>query len=177
MNIRKANESDLRAIQQIHLRAFGQPEGKTIVQMVADMAADATARPVLSLLAEDQHQIVGSVLFTPVQIEHAEPGLAASILAPLAVLPSHQKRGVGTALIQTGLDMLRNDGVDIVFVYGDPNYYSRTGFEPSLPHELHPPHAIDYPQGWMVQALCPNAISKARGVVTCCTSLSNPEHW
>ena len=177
MQIRRSNPDELKAIQQVHRAAFGADEGPTIVELVADMLSDASAEPLLSLVAERDQQLIGSVLFTPVQLETDGRPFKAYILAPLAVSPGQQQSGVGTALIRAGLKQLNDDGVELVFVYGDPNYYSRTGFEASLPHDLHPPHAIEYPEGWQVQGLVEGALEQASGCVTCCESLSNPDHW
>ena len=177
LKIRPAIGPDLSAIQAVHQQAFGPSEGENIAQLVADMVSDPTAQPLLSLLAEDQSRIIGSILFTPVRIEGAEPVPEARILAPLGVLPAYQNSGVGTALIQAGLRQLDDDGVNLVFVYGDPNYYSRTGFEPAIPRGLDPPHPIDDLEGWMVQSLSSGATDKAQGTVVCCASLSKPEIW
>ena len=81
------------------------------------------------------------------------------------------------ALIEKGLAALMEKGAALVFVYGDPAYYSRSGFEPGMPYDLKAPYDLKYPVGWMVLELQQGALEKAVGVVQCASSLSAPELW
>ncbi|MDA0240138.1 MAG: N-acetyltransferase [Proteobacteria bacterium] len=121
-HIRMAEAADLAAVQAIHRAAFGsdiEPD------LVAEILADPTARPVLSLLAASDAQPVGHILFSAVHLRELEGGCVMAILAPLAVRPEFQRRGVGGMLIEAGLQHLSDIGVDLVFVLGDPKYYGR----------------------------------------------------
>ncbi len=71
VQIREATESDFPAISEMVLAAFGEAEGREIVDLVADLLADPTAHPLWSLVATDDDQLVGHVLFTPTLIEGA----------------------------------------------------------------------------------------------------------
>lgn len=174
MLIRESITEDLDAIRAVHEVAFGDAEGPLIAQLASDLLNDETARPLLSLLAEDHGEIVGHVIFSTVGLEDSGH-LKVYILAPLAVRKAYQKQGVGTDLIRHGLAMLRQRDADIVLVYGDPNYYRRTGFESG--HAIKAPYPLKYPYAWMALELKAGALAKARGVARCASALSSPEYW
>jgi putative acetyltransferase len=110
-------------IRSIHEAAFGRPDE-------ADLVAKLRIEGVVlaSLVAELEERIVGHILFTRMSIETAGRSVPAAALAPVAVVPEHQGRGVGGQLIRHGLDALRLQGERIVLVLGHPDYYSRFGF-------------------------------------------------
>ncbi len=175
MKIRESVEDDKKSIRKVHLNAFDQSEGETVSQLAIDLLEDDTALPILSLVAEQDNEIIGNVIFSSVNIEGVE-GVSAYILAPLAVTRLAQGKGVGTQLINTGLEILKERGAEIVLVYGDPNYYMRTGFKAD--HNLKPPHKLKYPEeAWMAQELVESILTKTKGTVRCAMSLSSPEYW
>ena len=149
-----------------------------IVSLLDELFPDPTAEPILSLLAEDGPRVLGHVLFTKVVIQGAEP-VAARILAPLAVLPSAQKQGVGRQLIEAGLSQLRDTGVELVFVLGDPAYYTRFGFQPAGIQGLVAPHPIpvEHAEAWMVQELYRGVLGRVMGEVACSEVLNRREYW
>jgi predicted N-acetyltransferase YhbS len=175
VRIRESVEDDKDIIRKVHQNAFGQPEGEAVSQLAIDLLQDETARPILSLVAEQDNEIIGNVIFSSVNIEGVE-GVSAYILAPLAVSRVAQKSGIGTQLINKGLETLKERGAEIVLVYGDPNYYMRTGFKAD--HNLKPPHKLKYPdEAWMAQELVESILTKTQGTVRCAMSLSLPEYW
>ena len=175
MEIRESVENDKKSIRKVHLNAFDQSEGETVSQLAIDLLEDKTALPILSLVAEQDGVIIGNVIFSSVNIEGAE-GVSAYILAPLAVTRFAQGKGTGTRLINKGLETLKERGAEIVLVYGDPDYYKRTGFKAG--HNLKPPHKLKYPEGaWMAQELVENILIKIQGTVRCALSLNSPEYW
>ena len=175
MKIRESVENDKKSIRKVHLNAFDQSEGETISQLAIDLLEDKTALPVLSLVAEQDNDIIGNIIFSSVSIEGVE-GTSVHILAPLAVTRSAQRKGIGALLINKGLETLKERGTEIVLVYGDPNYYMRTGFKAG--HNLKPPYKLTYPEeAWMAQELVENILTKTQGTVRCAISLSSPEYW
>ena len=82
----------------------------------------------LSLVAADDDEIVGHVLFSPVTIRSERDEFRALGMGPVAVRPDRQKQGVGSGMIRAGLDRLRQQGNGIVVVEGHPAYYARFGF-------------------------------------------------
>jgi len=174
VKIRESLENDKEFIRKVHQNAFGQPEGETVSQLAIDLLEDKTALPILSLVAEQDNEIIGNVIFSSVNIEGAE-GVSAYILAPLAVVKDIQRKGIGAKLINQGLESLRKRDAEIVLVYGDPNYYARTGFKAG--HNLKAPYKLEYPDAWLAQGLVEGVLAKAQGVVRCALSLSSPELW
>ncbi len=175
MKIRESVEDDKKSIRKVHLNAFDQSERETVSQLAIDILEDKTALPILSLVAEQDNEIIGSVIFSSVNIEGNE-GISAYILAPLAVSKFAQRIGIGTLLINNGLETLKQRDAEIVLVYGDPDYYMRTGFKAG--HNLKPPYKLEYPEeAWMAQELVENILTKTQGTVQCARSLSSPEYW
>ncbi len=175
MQIRESVENDNEAIRKVHLNAFGQAEGDIVAQLAIDLLDDMTARPILSLVAERDNEIIGNIIFSSVNIEGNE-SVPAYILAPLAVKKFAQGNGIGTQLIIKGLEILKQHGAELVLVYGDPIYYSRTGFKAG--HNLKSPYKLQYPEeAWMAQELVEHTLAKTQGFVRCALSLNSPEYW
>lgn len=127
MQIRSCDPGDHAGVDAVLRAAF--PTSAEAQLVVTLRAADADT---LELIGEDHGRVVGAVMFSPVTAIAANGSQAYGVgLAPVAVTPEHQKRGIGEALINAGLDYLRTLGVPWCVVLGDPAYYSRFGFEPA----------------------------------------------
>jgi predicted N-acetyltransferase YhbS len=179
MRIRTTGDAERAEIAQVHAQAFGGNEGGVIANLVEELLDDPTARPALSLGAEVEGRLVGHVLFTMVDIAGADESVEARILAPLAVLPEHQGRGIGCRLVNEGLQILRDAGVALVFVLGHPGYYPRCGFVPAGVRGFDAPYPIPEKNAdaWMVQGLKADVVGRIRGTVQCAEALSQPEYW
>lgn len=88
------------------------------------------AEPLVSLVALDEGAIVGHILFSPVTVD-GHPELLLMGLAPMAVAPEHQRRGIGSALVEAGLTACKALGATAVVVLGHPEYYPRFAFRPA----------------------------------------------
>ena len=174
--IKKATESDLDDVLRIETEAFGHNKESNLVN---DLLNDDSAKPQLSLLAMNDDGAVGHILFTRVRITGNEDALSAMILAPLAILPDAQGKGVGGRLIGEGLRQLSESKVDLVFVLGHPGYYPRFGFSPAGVLGFDSPYPIPAKDAsaWMVQELRPGIIGSFSGRIICADTLSKPEHW
>lgn len=170
------NASNLNSVLHIQTEAFGHNKESNLVK---NLLNDDSAKPILSLLAIDDEQAVGHILFTKVRITGNEDALSAMILAPLAILPKAQGKGVGGKLIKEGLSQLSESNFDLVFVLGHPEYYPRFGFKPAGVRGFEAPYPIpdkDAP-AWMVQELRPGVIGNFNGKIICADTLNEPEHW
>jgi predicted N-acetyltransferase YhbS len=179
MRIREATAADRQAINAVILSAFGRTEGPVIADLVDALNVDPSARPLLSLVAEQDRKIAGHILFSAAKIEGTAPTDQAAILAPLGVDSAFQRRGVGGLLIQDGLRRLNDSGTGLVFVLGHPDYYPRHGFAPAGAQGLEAPYRI-LPKNagaWMVQALRPGIIGRVAGVVRCAKALDQEVYW
>lgn len=176
MQIRTATSLDRDDVRDVHLAAFDEGEREIVAKIATDLLAEETTPQTISLLAESQGDVVGHVAFSPVTIGTDE-NCQGYILAPLAVKPDHQKRRIGSELIEHGMQQLSNRGVDILFVYGDPDYYSRFGFSVDAAARYIPPYKLQYPSGWQGIALKEPGTETSPIKITCVTALSDPEQW
>jgi putative acetyltransferase len=124
VTIRREEPRDADAVRRVNEFAFGQPIEANIVRELR--AAGAST---LSLVAEKDGCVVGHILFSTVTMDSPAGQLTGIGLAPMAVLPDQQRKGIGTLLVQEGLAELRRLGHDVVVVLGHPDYYPRFGFK------------------------------------------------
>ncbi len=174
MHIIEATPPDLDDVLLVEREAFGGDEEAGLVR---DLLNDRSAQPVLSLLARERERPVGHILFSAARIEGPREGASASILAPLAVVPGAQRRGIGGRLIEHGMLRLGEWGVDLVFVLGHPGYYPRHGFEPASRHGLDAPYPISPEEAWMVRPLREGVLGRVTGSVACAEAMDRPEYW
>lgn len=131
MIVRPETDNDRPRIHEVVATAFGKEAEAVLVERL--WADERVYRPGLSLVAETPGDgIVGHVMVTTVWFDE-EGGREVASLAPLAVAPSHQRRGVGTALLHAVCAVCDDRGEPLVVLQGDPKYYSRVGFETSAP--------------------------------------------
>lgn len=155
--VRVETAADRDAVWQAHRLAFGRNDEADLVNALHD---GGFVR--LSLVAEKDAQVVGHVLFSDLPIVEDAGTVAALALAPLAVLPDHQRQGVGAALMHRGLEMCREHGHRIVIVLGDPRYYGRFGFSSELAARLGSP----FPRAaFQAVELVPGALAGVMGRV------------
>ena len=127
--VRRERPDDRVAIRAVNELAFGSPVEADLVD-----ALRARGQATLSLVAVEAERVVGHVLFSPVTIQSGGERVAALGLGPMAVLPTHQRQGIGSLLVRTGLAACRDAGHGCVVVLGHPEYYPRFGFTPARRH-------------------------------------------
>lgn len=126
--IEPEQKKDYNSITKIHDLAFGQPsEGK----MVIALRKNPHYISKLSLVARYNNSIIGHVLFFPIDIKTASKTCSTLSLAPMAVHPDFQNKGIGGRLIEKGFEAAIELGFKSVIVVGHPNYYPRFGFKPA----------------------------------------------
>ncbi len=166
MQIRTEKESDRDAVYTVNESAFETPSEANLVDALREQA-----QPVISLVAEDNGKVVGHIMFSPVSLS-GYPGLEVMGLAPMAVVPEHQRKGLGCALVRAGLERCRQLGFAAVVVLGHPEYYPRFGFSPSsrfgIDSEYEVPEEV-----FMVMELQPGALSGKTGRVKYHAAFSN----
>ena len=125
--LRPETADDVDAIRDLVAEAFAAvPYGDGTESAIVDRLRER-GELTISLVAERAGRVVGHAAASPVRLSGGEPGWFG--LGPVAVLPGHQRTGVGTALVARTLDLLRErTGAAGVVVLGDPGYYGRFGF-------------------------------------------------
>jgi predicted N-acetyltransferase YhbS len=179
LQVRKALESDRQSISNVIIAAFGIVQGNEITDLMANLLADPSAQPLLSLVATIKDNVVGHILFTNAQIKHSQRIVSSAILAPLSVHPAYQNQGIGGRLIKEGLKQLKAAGIELVFVLGHPGYYPKYGFSAARIKGFDASYPIppENSDAWMVQELHPGVIGHVSGQVICADALNDPKYW
>ncbi len=120
--IRPESAADAVEIRALLLAAFGGTEEATLVEQLRRRSA------AWSLVATQAEVVVGAITVSPVRGRPHRDGLRAVGLAPMAVRPDVQRRGIGSALVRAGIEECRRRGAGLIVVLGHPGYYPRFGF-------------------------------------------------
>lgn len=157
LSICPESPADVEAIRQVNRLAFGQDEEARLVDALRDGGFVQ-----VSLVAEREGQVVGHILFSDLPIITDSGTVAALALAPMAVLPDFQRKGIGSELVRRGLDACGKQGHRIVIVLGHPEFYRRFGFSSDLARPLQSPFSG---ASWMARELAPGALDGVAGHV------------
>ena len=122
IEIREEHAGDVSEIRELNQHAFGQSQEGNIVDALRSNGA-----VLLSLVATLDGQVVGHILYSPVSLS----GVDGAALGPMAVLPQHQRQGIGSKLVEAGNRRLKESGCPFIIVVGHANFYPRFGFKPA----------------------------------------------
>lgn len=128
VDLRPEHGEDRPAIRDLHLAAFGD-HGPVVADLVDGLRDAMRAQDTFSAVAEDEGEVVGHVMFTSSLLDAPRRLVDVHVLSPVAVLPVRQRQGIGSGLIRWGLQVMAERNVPVVFLEGDPGYYSRLGFK------------------------------------------------
>jgi putative acetyltransferase len=157
LSVREESAADHDTIRDVNRLAFGRDDEARLVDALREVGV---AR--VSLVAELGGQVVGHIHFSGLAIDTGRGEVEALALAPLAVLPRQQNRGVGSALVREGLRVCRERGHRIVIVLGHPAFYPRFGFSAGLARPLWSPYSGE---SFMALELTPGALEGVEGEV------------
>ena len=138
---RRSTSSDVVAIEALYPRAFPDED---LVPLVRSLLSDH--ENVDSIVGEVGSEIVGHAIYS--RCSTAETAVTAALLGPVAVAPSFQQRGIGSAIIRDCLQRLEQNGFIVVCVLGDPTYYSRFGFETETSVQAPYPLPVEWAAAW-----------------------------
>lgn len=159
IRIRSELPEDVEAIYSLNQEAF---EGTAEANLVNNLRTSNAM--ILSLVAIKNNEIVGHIAFSPVTIESDQATVNAVGLAPMAVSPEFQRSGIGSQLIEEGLNRIRTAEHDLVVVLGHPEYYPRFGFVPAKKYGIR--WEQDIPEeAFMIKELREGALKEVRGTV------------
>jgi len=156
--IRPEQPEDIESIRNINKEAFGRENESKLVDKLRSRGVLT-----ISLVAVQDGEVVGHIAFSPVVVEPETSGFMAITLGPIAVLPAHQRKGIGLQLVRAGLEECQRLGHEIVFLVGHPDYYPRFGFVPARPKGVD--CEFEVPEdAWMILELRKGALAGRRGI-------------
>lgn len=159
VTIRPEQSKDTEGVRAINEQAFGTATEARLVDLFRERG-----KLVVSLVAEAENDLVGHIAFSRVSMA-SRPECRGVGLGPMAVLPTMQKRGIGSALVRAGLERCREIGYECVVVVGHPQFYSRFGFIPA--HRFGMRCSWPIPEdAFMALELRPEALAVPVGLVT-----------
>jgi putative acetyltransferase len=127
IEIREERPDDIAAVRDLNRRAFGQDQEANIVDALRNNGV-----ALLSLVAAVDDRVVGHIMYSPLSVGDVN----GAALGPMAVLPEHQRQGIGSKLIEAGNRKLKDAGCPFIIVVGHADYYSRFGFTPASEHRI-----------------------------------------
>ena len=158
MRVRLETEADRAAVRAVNEAAFETRAEADLVEVL-----HAKGVSLVSLVAEVDSEVVGHILFSPVSLaDNARLKLMG--LGPMAVVPDHQRKGIGSGLVREGLSRCRALGCCAVVVVGHPEYYPRFGFLPAGRHALRCEYDVPA-EVFMVAELEAGSLNGASGLV------------
>ena len=160
MNIRQEKWDDQEEIYQVNQLAFKGHEESKLVDKLRETRAYI---PELSLVAEKNNILVGHIMFSHIHIIGGKewPSLA---LAPMAVLPAYQGKGIGSALLEEGIKRARAMGFPSIVVLGHKDYYPKFGFSKASHWGVKCPFEVP-DESFMAMELYPAALEGKSGTV------------
>ena len=158
MLIRSEDPKDVASLHAVNCAAFETQAEANLVDILRKETS-----PIVSLVAEVEGVVVGHIMFSPVSLS-GYTELKIMGLGPMAVMPEHQRKGIGSALIKAGLEKCRDLGYGAVIVLGHPEYYPRFGFRPSIVYDISSEYQVPE-EVFMVIELQPGYLDGASGAI------------
>lgn len=164
--IRQEVSSDFARVYEVVKEAFlnAAHTNHDEQNLVIRLRNSAAFIPELSLVAMVDGRVVGHIMFTKIAIRADKKTHAALVLAPVAVLPEMQGKGIGRKLILAGHEIARSLGFTAVILVGHPGYYPRFGYRKASTFGLSLPIAVP-DEAFMACQLTENALAEVNGVV------------
>ena len=153
----------------------GKSEGELIGSLVSNMMKKTEKENLYIYIAKEDKKIIGCIVFSRISFE--KKSINSFLLGPVAVHTDYQGKGVGQKLINWGHNDLRKKGVELVFTYGDINFYSKVGYNIISEKTIKAPLELSYPEGWLAQSLLNKEITPISGDSYCVEAINNPIYW
>jgi len=151
-----------------------ESEGILIGNLAYELITETDKKDLYGFVATEHERIIGCIFFSRLTFES---DICAFILSPVAVHTDHHGKGVGQKLINYGIKILKDEGVELIMTYGDINFYSKVGFNHVEEETIKAPLPLSYPEGWLGQSLVSNSVESIAGHSACVKALSKPEYW
>ena len=178
MEFRHYNSTEASSIRELFTSVFSESEGETEGRMIGDLAKkllkDTDAEDLFVFVAVEHNEVIGAVCVTRMP---AEKEAEIFVLAPVAVASKYQGMGIGQKLIKYGITELKGRGIKLLVTYGDPNFYSKTGFQKIAEKTIQPPFKLTQPEGWLAQSLDGSPLMTIEGKCSCVSALDDSRYW
>jgi len=178
MNLFPYSPNNADEIKSLFTKVFtdseGQSEGILIGNLASELMTETDDKDLYGFVAVENEKILACIFFSRLTFES---NICAFILSPVAVHTDHQGKGICQQLIKYGIERLKDEEVELVMTYGNPNFYSKVGFNPVKEETVKAPLHLTYPEGWLGQSLIGNSIEPIAGHSSCVKALSKPEYW
>ena len=178
MNYSTYNPNTKEEINQLFIKTFTDSESKSegliIGELTNNYMEHTDPTDFYCFVATDDNNIVASVFFSKLTFKG---NIKAYILSPMAVAQAYQGKGIGQKLINFGLNTLKANNVALVVTYGDPNYYSKVGFNAITENSIKAPLKLSYPHGWLAQSFVSDNIKPIDDRPQCVAALNNQDLW
>ena len=178
MDLLKYKPEQVDQIKSLFTKVFSdsesESEGILIGNLAYELMTETDEVDLYGFVAIEQEVIIGCIFFSRLTFDS---GINAFILSPVAVHTDYQGKGVGQQLINYGINTLKNEGVELIMTYGDPNFYSKVGFKPVNEETIKAPLRLTYPEGWLGHSLNSNSVDPIAGQPSCVKALNKPEYW
>ena len=156
--VRKADPGDTDAILSVVRSAFPSDEEANIVKSLKD-----NKKLQISLVATLNNEVVGYIAFSSVDLIGSDEQYVGLGLAPVAVIPQHQSKGVGSKLIKESLQLCLDMRTPFIVVLGEPSFYCRFNFVKASDFKINNEYGAD--NAFMVLELQPNTLPKDGGII------------
>ena len=164
----------IRLFTSVFSASEGEQEGRNIGHLVSNLLSKTEPRDLIGFVAIDKGCIVGCIFFSRFTV----PGnKIAFLLSPVAIATEVQGIGVGQRLISYGLGYLRSQRVNLAFTYGDPAFYSKTGFHQISESFVAAPFPLSQPAGWLAQSLDGSPLQAIDGATQSVEAFNDTDLW
>jgi putative acetyltransferase len=178
MNHKILEKNSHQEITNLFISVFtsseGEKEGGLIGNLASELSSGIDNQEIICFGTYEEESIIGAIFFTRLRFDEA---IQVYMLAPVAVSTKHQGKGVGQALINYGLNEIKNRSVAVAITYGDPSFYSKVGFQTLPENVIQAPLKLSMPEGWLGQSLSEEPIPTINERPRCVKEFNDPVYW
>lgn len=179
MKFRDLNHVQRHKITPLFLHTFTQSEGESegilIGQLVHKFLSHTQPKDFRAFFLQSNHDLIAGAFFTRIRFE--KDPLKVFLMAPVAVHPEYQGKGLGQKLIRQAHDALKQEGVMLCLSYGDIRFYSKVGYQVISEEQITAPLPLSYPEGWIACALNGTRIPTIAGKSFCVEEINDQCYW